>query len=164
VNNSGFDIERNSVSGGDDDWLKTGSVTGNGTSTVMNNYSFEDRNLTTGKYKYRLKQIDFNGHYEYFNLNGEVSIGVPAKFTLSQNYPNPFNPSTKIDFELPSDGNVNLILYDLLGKEVAILLSETKTAGYYTLNFTGNNLASGIYFYRITSDEFSDVKRMALVK
>jgi Secretion system C-terminal sorting domain len=94
-------------------------------------------------------------------------IGVPVKFDLSQNYPNPFNPSTKIDFELPEDGNVNLIVYDNSGKQVSTLVSGFKIAGYYSIQFNASNLASGIYYYKIqyTGDRsFEKVMKMALVK
>ena len=125
----------------------------------------QDRNLQTGKYKYRLKQIDNNGNYEYFALNGEVEIGVPKKFDLSQNYPNPFNPVTKINFDLPENGLVNLRLYDMLGREVAnIVNNEYRTAGYYTVNFDASKLSSGIYFYRMNAGSFSGIKKMAVIK
>ncbi|MBK8552951.1 MAG: hypothetical protein IPL53_18575 [Ignavibacteria bacterium] len=76
-------------------------------------YTFTDRGLATGNYNYRLKQIDFNGNYEYFNLNNEVNIGIPLIFDLSQNYPNPFNPVTKINFDLPSDAITVLRIFDV---------------------------------------------------
>jgi len=161
TNNSGFDIERSIVNG---EWSKVGNVAGNGTTTKPHSYSFIDKGLNSGKYNYRLKQIDFNGHYEYFDLRNEINVGVPAKYSLSQNYPNPFNPSTKIDYELPYDGSVNIKLYDVSGREVATLVDEVKTAGYYTLQFNASNLASGAYFYRIESGEFRDIKRMILIK
>ncbi|MEO6695585.1 MAG: hypothetical protein ABIY50_10200, partial [Ignavibacteria bacterium] len=103
LNNSGFNVERKSVSS---DWVNLGNVTGNGTTTIPMSYSFTDRNVASGIYNYRLKQIDFNGNFAYYNLNNEVNVGTPVSFSLSQNYPNPFNPSTKIDFQLPKDGNV----------------------------------------------------------
>ncbi len=160
TNNSGFDIERNS----NGQWSKIGNVTGNGTTSVSNNYSFTDRNLTSGIYNYRLKQIDFNGNYEYYNLSSEVNIGVPAKFELSQNYPNPFNPSTQINYNLPVDGNVSLKLFDMSGKEISTLVNEVKTAGYYSVSFNAGNLPSGVYFYSIEAGNFSEVKKMMLVK
>ncbi len=95
LNNSGFDIERKEVASST--WNKVGFVNGNGTSNASHSYTYSDNNLSTGKYNFRLKQIDFNGNYEYFNLAGEVQIGVPVKFELSQNYPNPFNPTTKLN-------------------------------------------------------------------
>lgn len=89
---------------------------------------------------------------------------VPDRFFLSQNYPNPFNPSTKIEYSIPSDGIVSLVLYDLSGKEMATIVSENKTAGYYTVNFYANNLSSGIYLYTLKSADFVSTKKMMLVK
>ena len=163
INNTGFDVERMNIV--DNNWSKVTFVAGHGTVNTPTNYSFEDRNLQTGKYKYRLKQIDNNGNYEYFALNGEVEIGVPKKFDLSQNYPNPFNPVTKINFDLPENGLVNLRLYDMLGREVAnIVNNEYRTAGYYTVNFDASKLSSGIYFYRMNAGSFSGIKKMAVIK
>lgn len=161
TNNSGFEIERALVNGS---YSKVGSVAGTGTTTSAVNYSFTDRNLASGNYSYRLKQIDFNGNFEYFNLNNEVNVGIPTKFELSQNYPNPFNPSTSINFDLPSDGKVSIKLFDMSGKEVAVLVNEVKTAGYYSVNFNASSLSSGVYFYNITADNFTATKKMILVK
>ncbi|HMQ70779.1 MAG TPA: T9SS type A sorting domain-containing protein, partial [Ignavibacteria bacterium] len=156
----GFEIERSS----DNVWTKVGNVNGNGTSSIVNNYSYTDRNLATGSYSYRLKQVDFNGNFEYFNLNNEVNIGTPSAYALSQNYPNPFNPSTTINFDLPTDGNVSLKLYDMSGKEVATLVNEVRAAGYYSVNFNASQLTSGVYFYSISADNFTATKKMLLVK
>lgn len=162
LNNSGFDIERKLS--GTESWTVVGNVAGNGTSTVSQNYSFTDRNVASGVYNYRMKQIDYNGNFEYFNLSSEVQIGVPAAFELNQNYPNPFNPSTKISFGLPKDGNVTLKIYDFLGKEVATLVNEYKNAGYYTVDFNASNLTSGVYFYKMESNGQFKVMKMSLVK
>ena len=161
TNNSGFDIERSSVNGS---WSKIGNVTGNGTTSSGHSYSYTDRNVASGNYNYRLKQIDFNGHFEYFNLTGEVNVGIPTKFELSQNYPNPFNPSTKINFDLPTDGKVSLKIFDMSGKEIMTLVNEVKTAGYYSVSFNASSLSSGVYFYRLTADNFTSTKKMMLVK
>ena len=161
TNNSGFDIERSSANGS---WTKVANVSGNGTSTIAHSYSYTDRNLASGSYSYRLKQIDFNGNFEYFNLNNEVNIGVPSNFSLSQNYPNPFNPTTKINFDLPVDGNVSIKIFDMSGKEVMTLVNEAKTAGYYSVNFNGASLSSGIYFYTINAGSFVSTKKMTLIK
>lgn len=165
TNNKGFEIERSDlkdpVSSG---WNKIGFVLGNGNTTSPISYSFLDRGLNTGKFKYRLKQIDFNGNFEYFNLSNEISIGVPDKFDLSQNYPNPFNPSTKINYAIPLNGKVNITLFDLSGREVATLVNEVQTAGYYSVTFSAANLSSGIYFYRLHSGNFNETKKMNLIK
>jgi hypothetical protein len=97
---------------------------------------------------------------------------MPDEFTLEQNYPNPFNPSTKIKFNIPSviaSGTkqsqlVTLKVYDVLGKEIATLINEEKQPGLYEATFNASNLSSGTYFYKITADEFSFVKKMILVK
>lgn len=165
TNNSGFEIER---AGKNNQFTTVGYVNGNGTSNSVHNYSFSDRGLNSGKYNYRLKQIDFNGNFEYHNLSGEILIGVPSEYSLSQNYPNPFNPSTKINFDIPADGNVSINLYDMSGKEIATILNEVKTAGYYTVSFDASGLPSGTYFYRINSggngNNYTATKKMLLLK
>ena len=165
TNNSGFDIERSSLNGS---WSKVGNVTGNGTVTTPHNYSFTDRNVASGTYSYRLKQIDFNGNFEYFSLNNEVNVGIPQKFELSQNYPNPFNPSTSINFDLPFDAKVSIKVFDLSGKEVATLVNGAITAGYHSVNFNASGLSSGVYFYRINAEgsgnNFVATKKMSLIK
>jgi len=164
-NNSGFDIERSVIK---DEKLeafeKISFVKGSGTTTLPKQYIFTDKNLITGKYKYRLKQIDYSGNIEYFNLAEEVLIGVPPEFKLSQNYPNPFNPSAKINYELPKDGIVILKIFDNNGKEIRTLVNEFKSAGYYAVEFDGINLPSGLYFYRIETNDFIVTKRMILLK
>jgi len=161
VNNSGFDVERKSGNG---NWQKIGFVKGSGTKNSPTNYSYEDRNLSTGKYNYRLKQIDYNGNYEYFELEGIAEIGVPDKFDISQNYPNPFNPVTKINFEIPKSTLVEIKLYDMSGREVKTLVNEIKNAGYYTIDFNGSGLSSGVYLYVFRADGFSRTMKMSLVK
>ncbi|MBK8553313.1 MAG: T9SS type A sorting domain-containing protein [Ignavibacteria bacterium] len=94
-----------------------------------------------------------------------VNTGViPQTFSLAQNFPNPFNPTTKINFSIPKQGLVTLKIYDVLGKEVMTLVNETKAVGNYEVEFNGSNLASGAYFYRIESGEFTNIKRMILLK
>jgi hypothetical protein len=89
---------------------------------------------------------------------------VPIEYTLSQNYPNPFNPTTKINFALPKSGLVTLKVYDVLGKEVATLVNSNMSVGSYSFEFNASNLTSGIYFYRLESNGFSEVKKMMLIK
>lgn len=165
INNSGFDIERSSVAG---EWTTVGFVAGNGTTNEAKNYSFTDRGLASGSYNYRLKQIDFNGNYTYYNLSSEVVIGLPEKFDLAQNYPNPFNPSTKIGFALPLDGNVVLSVFDNSGRLVSKISEGFRTAGYYTMDFNASNLSSGVYFYKLefngSGSEFTKTMKMTVLK
>lgn len=93
-----------------------------------------------------------------------VSSGIPHYFSLSQNYPNPFNPVSIIKFEVPKDVNVTLKIFDILGREVTTLVNEFKRAGFYESKFDGNDLASGIYFYRIEAGGFISSKKMILIK
>ncbi len=170
INNSGFDIEKkliidNKQTG---EWQKISFISGHGTSNNPHTYTYLDKKLSTGKYKYRLKQIDYNSSFEYYELTSDVIVGTPKSFEMNQNYPNPSNPNSKIDFELPSDMKVNIKVYDLTGKEVAQLMDENKTAGYYTVDFNGSNIASGVYFYRITASsstqKFSKTLKMLIIK
>ena len=90
---------------------------------------------------------------------------LPTEFALHQNFPNPFNPATKISFDLPQDSKVSLIIYDLLGREVTRLVNnEFKVAGRYTYDFNAGSLSSGVYFYRLETDGFTNTRRMMLVK
>ena len=166
INNSGFDIERKSADG---NWSKVGFVKGNGTTNSNSNYDFTDKKLNSGKYDYRLKQIDNNGNYTYYKLQNTVVVGIPDKFNLSQNYPNPFNPVTKIDFDLPRDGKVRLVVYDMIGREVKTLISgELKTAGFYSVELNALNLSSGTYFYRMIvnsqNKDYIFTKKMTVIK
>ena len=164
LNNTGFDIERKSTN---DNWIKIGFASGNGTVNTLSEYNFQDKNLQTGKYNYRLKQIDYNGNYEYHNLTSLVEIGTPSKFNLSQNYPNPFNPVTQINFEIPIDAMVNITVFDMVGREVKTLVNETRTAGFYTVQFDASGISSGLYFYTITTDgneKFTMTKKLMVVK
>ncbi|MBK8984205.1 MAG: T9SS type A sorting domain-containing protein [Ignavibacteria bacterium] len=164
-NNSGFEIQRSdNDAAGQEAWKKAGFVNGAGNSSVQNNYSYEDKNLSSGKYKYRLKQIDFNGGYEYFMLTGEAVIGIPLSTELQQNYPNPFNPVTNISYRLSESGFVTLKVFDNSGREVKTLINEYKEAGYYKAVFDGSGLASGIYFYKLSADNFNQTKKLSLVK
>jgi hypothetical protein len=161
-NNSGFEIERKPVNG--TQWQKTAFVNGSGTTNEPKVYTYEDKKLQVGTYQYRLKQIDFNGGYEYFPLPENVVISKPKAFSLGQNYPNPSNPKSKIDFEIPGRSMVNISVYNLLGELVARLVNEIKEPGNYTVEFDGGSLSSGTYFYRIVSEGFTSVKKMILVK
>ena len=165
INNSGFEVEKSSVKFQmSNEWSKVGFVQGIGNSEAVNNYEFTEKGLNTGKYKYRLKQIDFNGNFKYYELTGEVNIGIPDKYELSQNYPNPFNPVTNLEFGISKLGFVSLKIYDVIGRELVTLVNEIKEPGYYKIKFNGSNLASGVYFYRMTAGEFIAVKKFVVLK
>ncbi len=89
---------------------------------------------------------------------------IPGKYVLEQNYPNPFNPATKIQYALPLSGKVSLQVYNVLGQEVVTLVNEVQSVGVYTVNFDASRLSSGMYFYRISAGNFSQVKKMMLLK
>lgn len=93
-----------------------------------------------------------------------ISSQIPDKYKLENNFPNPFNPSTNIKFQIPQKSFASIIIYDMLGREVITLLSEELNAGYYNYQFNAENLNSGIYFYTLVTDNFSETKKMVLVK
>ncbi|MFZ1321277.1 MAG: FG-GAP-like repeat-containing protein [Ignavibacteria bacterium] len=164
-NNSGFEIQRTENSNEVQEvWKKVDFINGTGNSSTEKNYSYDDKDLASGKYKYRLKQIDFNGNFEYHELSNEVVIGIPKTSELLQNYPNPFNPVTYISYRLSENGFVTLRIFDNSGREVKTLVNEFKQAGYYTDIFNGSDLASGVYFYKLSFGDFVQTKKLSLVK
>ena len=166
TNNSGFSIER---SRDNENYSEIGFVGGRGTTAEPQVYSFIDDNIESGKYYYRLKQIDYDGKFAYI---GEilVDVGAPNKFVLEQNFPNPFNPSTIIQYAIGNRQFVSIKVYDILGNEVATLVDEYKEAGRYEIEFNsvetsrGVSLPSGLYFYQLRSGNFTETKKMILAK
>ena len=94
----------------------------------------------------------------------KITSGIPVQYTLDQNYPNPFNPTTKIKFQIPTDGVVRLKVFNILGQEVASLVNEQLKAGSYSVDFNASKVSSGVYIYRIEAGTFSSVKKMMLLK
>ncbi len=162
-NNYGFEIERKIVKETSTEYEKIGFIEGNGNSNSIKEYSFTDKSLHTGKVMYRLKQIDFDGKYEY-SKEIEVAYDVPAEYSLEQNYPNPFNPTTKINFALAKKGRVVIDLYNSLGERIRRLFNEERDAGTYSIDFHGGGLASGIYLYTIKVNDYSACRKMILMK
>ncbi len=167
TNNQGFKIERKSK---DNNFETIGFVSGNGTSTEPKSYSFTDRNVEPGVYQYRLKQVDFDGSFTYSDII-EVEVDAPIEFSLEQNYPNPFNPSTTIRYQVPERSFITLKVYDILGNEIATLVTEEKPAGSYEVEFNSHSglsgikeLPSGIYFYKLQAGNFVQTKKMILLK
>jgi hypothetical protein len=176
INNRGFEIEKinDSKSKIIQDWEMIGFVPGYGTSTEPKSYSFVDKDVTTGKHKYRLKQIDFDGSFEYSEII-ETEVIQKLNYLLEQNYPNPFNPVTSISYTIPdfslskSEGCfVTLKVFDVLGNEIVTLVNEEKAPGTYEVNFqslvNNNQLASGIYYYQLKAGEFIQTKKMILLR
>lgn len=160
LNNSGFAIERLSSNL----WEEIGFVNGYGTTTSAKQYSFTDNSPLSGSIYYRLKQLDFDGSFTYSN---EIEInfnGVVSDFVLEQNYPNPFNPSTKISWQSAAGSHQTLKVFDVLGNEVAVLVDEFREAGNHRINFNATGLASGIYYYTLTTGAVSQTKKMILMK
>ena len=160
LNNQMFEIERRSE---ESQFVTIGFVEGYGTTTETQEYSYLDRTVTTGTYFYRLKQIDFDGRNEYSD-EVEVEVLGPLAFGLDQNYPNPFNPSTTIKYSIASSGYVKLAVYTMIGEEVSVLVDGQVESGFYEVNFDASNLPSGAYFYRLTSDNSVEIKKMLLMK
>lgn len=165
IKNFGFEIERQVGSNQHaiGKWSTIWFVEGYGNSNSPKDYTFTDNTVVSGKYSYRLKQIDSDGSIDYSKII-EVDVEAPKRFELSQNYPNPFNPVTTINFILPEAGNVKLTLYNLLGEELKTLVSELKEAGIHTINFNANDLQSGLYIYKIEAGSFIQTKKMMLLK
>lgn len=166
LNNSGFEVQRSDDVGL---WQKIGFVKGHGTTSEEQNYTFKDNSVAPGQYQYRLKQIDFDGTFEFSEVV-EIEVGLPLEFSLEQNYPNPFNPTTTIRFSIPllggdeRGGLVTLKVYDVLGNEIATLVNEEKPAGAYEIEFDGTGLPSGIYFYKLKAGNFVETKKMVFLK
>ena len=162
TNNSGFEIFR-----ADDSnvFERLSFIEGSGTTTQTKSYSYTDKNVAAGSYSYKLVQVDYDGtKTESEPVSVEVTGSHPNEYMLSQNYPNPFNPVTNIHYTLPASGSVTLIVYNAIGQEVLSLANEFKEAGSYEVSFDANDLNSGIYFYTLQANNFTQTKKMILLK
>jgi photosystem II stability/assembly factor-like uncharacterized protein len=143
INNQGFDIE---ISYDNQSFEKVVFVSGFGTSAEPHSYSYKVDKLLSDKNYFRLRQVDFDGAFEYSSIV-EVDGVTPSEFYLAQNHPNPFNPSTSIQFSLPVDASVKLSLFNMLGEEVIEIANKDFSSGVHTINFSAERLSSGTYFY-----------------
>ncbi len=159
INNYGFEIERLK----EENWQKLAFIEGHGNCNSPKKYSFIDRRIWDGTIKYRLKQIDFNGNFKYSD-DVVVEIKTQIQYQLFQNYPNPFNPITTIKYEIPIEQNIELSVYNALGRQVKIIEKGYKKAGRYLLEFDGSFLSSGIYYYQLKSDYHVVTKKMLILK
>lgn len=160
LNNSGFEILR-SQDGQSSDVIAF--IPGSGTSTEVRNYYFTDEQIEIGEYLYQLKQIDFDGSFEYSDILSVIVSGE-LNYTLDQNYPNPFNPATTIKFSIPEAANVTLNIYNSLGQKVTELVNENLEAGQFSCTWEAKNSASGIYFYELRTGKHVLMKNMILIK
>lgn len=181
VNDHGFEVERitNDNSGDSSlvnvNWADVGFVKGAGNSNSSKDYSYTDRPTGGTEFSYRLKQIDNDGNFKYYD-SITVKLNAKTKAELMNNYPNPFNPSTAIKFYLPGTEKVTIKIYDVLGKKVKTLFNRQTDAGYHIVywngrNSSGNSVASGVYIYRLSAvpskssgKTFVQTKKMLMLK
>jgi len=167
VNNYGFEVERRTVNSNQsavNSWRKIGFVKGNGTSNVMQSYSYMDVSLSSGTFAYRLKQIDNEGTFKY-SLETQVSISVPKIFALYQNYPNPFNPATTIEFTIPETERVTLTVYNAAGQLVQTIFTGEAEAGInHRVTFNASGMPSGLYLYQLASGRNQVTRKMLVLK
>lgn len=161
VNNHGFEVQRYDVNSKAAAWNKVGFVPASGNSNSIKEYSYRD-NALSGKYLYRLKQIDNDGTFTY-SEKAEVTLN-PQDISLEQNYPNPFNPSTIIRYSTPEAGIVKLTIYNSLGEEIAQLVNSFMDAGSYEARFDASGLSSGVYFYKLEAGNSILRNKMMYVK
>jgi len=164
-NNLGFEVQRRDAHR---EFTRLAFVPGFGTTTQSHSYSYVDRDLDLGSYFYRLKQIDTDGSFTY-SSDVQVEMSAPREFALQESYPNPFSVQTLIRLQLPQPGHVQLIVYNLLGREVKRIVDERLSAGYQSFAWDGRdnlgNLApNGVYFYKLITPAFSSTRKMILLR
>jgi hypothetical protein len=163
-NNAYFEVQRKA---GTAAWMTVGRVEGSGNSQTTQNYEYVDRAVVNDvTYTYRLLSHDINGAAHEYDMMAEATPGspIPTEYALEQNHPNPFNPNTSISYSVKEVGFVSLKIYNLLGQEVATLVSKEMAAGRYTVAFAATDLPSGVYVYRLEVNNFTAQKKMVLLK
>ena len=160
TNNFGFEVQKRYDN---TSYEKIGFVPGNGTTSNGIQYSFEDNDLFAGRIFYRLKQLDFNGEFEY-SSEILVEVLILTDYQLFQNYPNPFNPSTSIKYSVPVQSKIKITLYDIIGNEVSTLFEGIQPSGVHEINLTADNLPSGVYFVSMTAENFNKAIKITLMK
>jgi hypothetical protein len=160
-----FLIERQSASG----WNALAQINSQGDSPSGHNYTYIDHSVTEGiLFNYRLSSRDFDGaiivHDQIASASITGSSANATEYDLYQNYPNPFNPTTTISFTLPEAGNIRLVVFDVLGREIAVLANGHAEAGLHNVEFNASALSAGTYFYKLTAGDFSAVRKLMFVK
>ena len=143
-----------------DDFVGVGRIDAKGSGS---SYRFVDAAAKAGVLKYRLKVVDRDGSFSFADVI-EVAYDKVAEYALDQNYPNPFNPTTTINYELAEQTHVKLVVFNILGEEVATLVNSNQQAGSYKARFNASNLAGGMYVYRLETPAFTKTLKMSLVK
>ncbi|MEO8166823.1 MAG: T9SS type A sorting domain-containing protein [bacterium] len=170
INNYGFEVQKSLNNPNTFQTIPNSFVPGHGTTLEPHVYQFDDPVSGSGMWFYRLKQNDLDGSVHYSNsisinsVTGVKETSTPRSFALFQNYPNPFNPSTNIVFDLPNISRVRLEVLTPLGQVVRTLVNDTRPAGLYTVWFTSEDLATGTYFYRLTTNQGTLVRKMLLIR
>ncbi len=169
INNYGFWIQKSPADELHYADIEGSFTPGHGTTNEPQRYTFTDNTVGPNSWYYRLKQVDLDGSAHYsdavrIEILTSVADAAPRVFALLQNYPNPFNPSTNIEYSIPFAGHVNMKVYDVVGREVATLVNEEKEAGDFKVTFDAKNLPSGVYFYRLTTKNAIQTKKIVLMK
>ncbi len=169
LNNYGFEVQKKH--GAEDGFLTiSGSfVPGHGTTLVPQRYSFVDQSSVQGEHWYRLKQIDLDGTLHFtdpvrIDVMTNVLEADPGAARLQQNHPNPFNPSTTISFSIPRSTFVTLTIFNTLGQQIAALVSGQLQPGNHSVQWSAGNAGPGVYYYRLTADEFTQAKKLVLLR
>lgn len=163
--NLGFDVERKQDN--ETLWEKLGFVPGKGSTTTLSSYCFTDKSSPNpAAVRYRLKQMDYDGSYEY---SPEITVGndkliSAGTFGLLPNFPNPFNPVTTISYQLTEPNLTTLSIYDLQGRETARLVNEMQDAGMYQVSFDSSAFSSGVYICRLVSGANTQIIKMLLIR
>ncbi len=165
-NNFGFEIERRVNS--ETKFKKIGFINGNGTTSEPQEYKFVDENVEKGTYYYRLKQIDYDAKFEY-SSEIKIVVNIPDEYQLFQNYPNPFNPKTTIAYNLAEASHVKITIYDITGREIQKIVDKMQEAGHYEFewdakNYQKQSIAGGVYYYKLETPNFTQFRKMLLLK
>lgn len=161
INNAGFEVQRKAENGA---FEKIAYVEGKGTTTEITPYTYTDVVDQAGVYYYRLKQVDYDGTYEYSHLVKVNVTSVPNTYSLEQNFPNPFNPATVINYTIAEAGMVTLSVYNTIGEKVGELVNQVQQAGPHQVEFDASSLASGTYVYTLNINGYTITKKMLLMK
>ncbi|MDP3831867.1 MAG: T9SS type A sorting domain-containing protein, partial [Ignavibacteriaceae bacterium] len=168
TNNKGFFVDRKNK---DESWKQITFLNGKGTIISSQTYSYSDKVKKNGNYSYRLRQVDFDGTEKVLSQTEVSFVNLPKTHSLAQNYPNPFNPSTKISYSVGgnSDAFVSLKIFNLLGKELSVIVNEKQSPGSYEIELNLDkygltSLSSGVYFYQLNVNNVIQTKKFVVNK